>query len=78
MKKCRLKTFQTAFFFDSIWECLTNYVYTYIIQFIGAVKPDTGKAPPKRGSTGRKKMNKRTIQILILVAVFMLASANAY
>ncbi|MDM1029298.1 hypothetical protein JY73_09470 [Neisseria meningitidis] len=57
---------------------LTFNVSTFIIQFIGVVRADTGKAPPKRGSTGRKKMNKRTIQILILVAVFMLASANAY
>ncbi|HFC6360138.1 TPA: hypothetical protein ACFNMX_000790 [Neisseria lactamica] len=59
-------------------EYLTLNVSTFIIQFIGASGADTGKAPPKRGSTGRKKMNKRTIQILILVAVFMLASANAY
>ena len=39
-------------------------------------KPTTGKAPPKRGFTGRKKM-KPTLQILLLV-VLMLVSRNAY
>ncbi|GEM_PF-4850078 len=76
MKKGRLKTFQTTFFFDSIWECLTNYVSTYIIQFIGAVKPDTGKAPPERGCYGRKKM-KSYLQILFFLFLIWV-SGKAY
>nr|DAR64204.1 MAG TPA: hypothetical protein [Caudoviricetes sp.] len=55
---------------------MTLIVYTIIIPSVGS-EADTGKAPPKRGLTGRKKM-KPTLQILILVAVLMLASSNAY
>ncbi|EEG23403.1 hypothetical protein EIKCOROL_01935 [Eikenella corrodens ATCC 23834] len=47
----------------------------YIIIMLSD-KPTTGKAPPKRGFTGRKKM-KPTLQILLLV-VLMLVSSNAY
>ncbi|EFC89549.1 hypothetical protein NEIMUCOT_03965 [Neisseria mucosa ATCC 25996] len=55
---------------------LDNYVYTYIIQCIGAVKPDTGKAPPERGCYGRKKM-KSYLQILFFLFL-ILVSGKAY
>nr|DAY30328.1 MAG TPA: hypothetical protein [Inoviridae sp.] len=50
-------------------------VYTTIIRTVSKGLT-TGKAPPKRGFTGRKKM-KLHLQILILV-ILLLVSGNAY